>query len=79
MRKAAVDAQAGKVRVVVVGLSASDYALSVFQDENGNGKLDTNPVGTPIESYGFSNDAAGSFGPLSFQQALLHVAAAGTL
>jgi uncharacterized protein (DUF2141 family) len=79
MRTAAVDAQAGKVRLVIAGLPAGDYALSVYQDENGNGKLDTNPVGMPIEPYGFSNDAAGSFGPPSFQQALLHVAAAGNL
>lgn len=79
MRTAAVDAQAGTVRLVIADLPAGDYALSVFQDENGNGKLDTNPVGMPIEPYGFANDAAGSFGPPGFQQALLHVAAAGNL
>lgn len=27
-----------------------------MHDENGNGKLDTNAVGMPIEGYGFSNN-----------------------
>lgn len=32
------------------------YALSVFQDENNNGKLDTNFLGIPKEGWGFSNN-----------------------
>ena len=32
------------------------YALSVFQDENNNGKLDTNFLGIPKEDWGFSNN-----------------------
>jgi uncharacterized protein (DUF2141 family) len=45
------------------------YAVKVFHDENSNGKLDTNLVGFPKESFGFSNDAMGRFGPPSFDQA----------
>ncbi len=37
-------------------LSAGTYAIEVMHDENGNGKLDPNQVGMPIEGYGFSND-----------------------
>jgi len=37
-------------------LAAGTYAVMVMHDENGNGKLDTNFVGMPIEGYGFSND-----------------------
>ncbi|HJW57163.1 MAG TPA: DUF2141 domain-containing protein [Burkholderiaceae bacterium] len=77
VQAAAVDAQPGTVRLVFAGLPAGDYALSVFQDENRNGALDTNPAGMPIEPYGFSNDAAGNDGPPSFQQALAHLPAAG--
>ena len=29
------------------------YALAVIQDENSNGKLDTNLLGIPTEGYGF--------------------------
>jgi uncharacterized protein (DUF2141 family) len=76
MRTAAIDAavaQAGKVQLVITGLPAGDYAFSVFQDENGNGELDMNPMGMPVEPYGFSNDAAGSFGPPSFAQSAVHL------
>ncbi len=49
--------QGGKARLVFAGLAPGRYALRVFADENGNGKLDTNLMGMPIERYGFSNDA----------------------
>lgn len=77
VRVAAVSAQQGKVQVSIAGLPAGDYALSVFQDENGNGKLDKNVVGMPTEPYGFSNDAAGSYGPPSFQDATVRLADTG--
>lgn len=32
------------------------YAVMVTHDENGNGKLDTNLLGMPLEGYGFSNN-----------------------
>jgi len=35
---------------------AGRYALLVIHDENGNGKLDTNLTGMPVEGYGFSNN-----------------------
>ncbi len=37
-------------------LAPGTYAVSVMHDENGNGKLDTNFVGKPIEGYAFSNN-----------------------
>jgi uncharacterized protein (DUF2141 family) len=60
-------------------LPSGDYALSVFHDVNGNGELDTNQVGMPIEPYGFSNDAAGNYGPPSFEQSRVHLPEAGSL
>jgi uncharacterized protein (DUF2141 family) len=33
------------------------YAIQVFQDLNGNGKMDFNWAGLPVEPYGFSRDA----------------------
>ena len=32
------------------------YAVQVFQDSNGNGKLDLSPRGIPLEPVGFSGD-----------------------
>ena len=50
-------APAGAVTPVVFDdVPAGRYALMVIHDENGNGKLDTNLVGMPVEGYGFSNN-----------------------
>ena len=62
-------AQVGSVKVTFTDLPEGDYAVSVIHDLNSNKKLDANAVGMPIEPYGFSNDAAGNFGPPSFDQA----------
>lgn len=37
-------------------LPAGEYAMSYFQDENGNGKLDTGVLGIPTEGIGISNN-----------------------
>ncbi len=37
-------------------LAPGTYAVMVMQDENGNGKLDSNILGIPKEGYGFSNN-----------------------
>jgi uncharacterized protein (DUF2141 family) len=50
-------------------LPEGEYAVSLFVDENSNGKMDKNAIGIPTEAYGFSNDASGNFGPPSFEQA----------
>lgn len=57
------------VTVSFKDLPEGEYAVSLFVDENSNGKMDTNAIGIPIEAYGFSNDASGNFGPPSFEQA----------
>lgn len=43
----------GKAHVVISGLAPGAYAVCVFHDANGNGKLDTF-AGIPREGYGFS-------------------------
>ena len=37
-------------------LKPGNYAVLITHDENGNGKLDTNVMGMPLEGYGFSNN-----------------------
>lgn len=51
------------------------YAISLFQDMNGNAILDTNDNGMPAESYGFSNNAKGKFGPPTFAKASFSISA----
>lgn len=50
-------------------LPSGTYAVSVFHDENSNGKLDTNFMGIPREGVGASNNAKGHFGPPKFSAA----------
>lgn len=54
------------------GIAPGTYAVSVFHDENSNGKLDTNFMGIPREGVGASNDAKGHFGPPKFDAAAFH-------
>jgi uncharacterized protein (DUF2141 family) len=68
-------------RGVVAGtfgdLPAGDYAVSVVHDLNGNGRMDSNALGIPVEPFAFSNNATGSFGPAKFAQARLTIGASG--
>jgi uncharacterized protein (DUF2141 family)/uncharacterized membrane protein len=59
------------------GLAPGRYALSLYQDENGNGSLDRKMLGIPAEPYGFGNDAKGSFGPPTFDAASVDLPVAG--
>jgi uncharacterized protein (DUF2141 family) len=56
----------------IADLEAGRYALRIFQDLNGNGKLDTGWMGIPSEPYGFSNNAMGRFGPPSLADQLFY-------
>src|SRR5215469_15984662 len=56
------------------GITPGTYAVSVFHDENSNGKLDTNFLGIPREGVGASNDAKGHLGPPKFDAAAFHFA-----
>ncbi len=40
---------------------------------NGNGKMDTNPFGMPVEPYAFSNNAVGNMGPAKWDRARFEV------
>lgn len=45
------------------------YAISLYHDENGNGKMDTNFMHIPKEDYGCSNNARGFMGPPKWEDA----------
>jgi uncharacterized protein (DUF2141 family) len=50
-------------------LPTGTYALKLFHDENGNGKLDMSERGIPQEAFGFSNNAPANFGPAKWNDA----------
>jgi uncharacterized protein (DUF2141 family) len=54
-----------KIEKLVYG----EYAIKVFHDEDQDGELGKNFLGMPTESYGFSNNARGSFGPPDYDEA----------
>lgn len=64
-----VKAAERSLTIVFDNLKPGSYAVSTFHDENENEKLDSNFFGIPKELYGFSNNAKGSFGPPSFDNA----------
>ena len=51
-------------------LPDGEYAIALFHDINGNGKLDmkmNNLIGLPAEKYGFSNNAIPIMGAPDFE------------
>lgn len=70
-----VQADAGGVVLDFGVVAPGHYALSLFHDENGNGKLDTVLL-MPREGFGFSRDAPVRFGPPKFAAAVFAVAGA---
>lgn len=49
------------------------YGLKILHDLNGNGKMDTNPFGMPVEPFAFSNNAKGRMGPAQWSDAAFEV------
>lgn len=59
----------GPVVAVFENLPAGDYAVKAFHDVNGDGEMNTNPFGMPVEPYAFSNNAVGNMGPARWDRA----------
>jgi uncharacterized protein (DUF2141 family) len=67
--KISVPAHAGITEACIAAPGPGAYALAVYHDENGDGKLGRTWIGLPAEGYGFSNDAPASIGLPRFQDA----------
>jgi uncharacterized protein (DUF2141 family) len=63
-----------KALAVIDGLAYGTYAVAIYHDQNANGKMDKNFLGIPKEAYGHSNNARGSMGPPSFEDAKIDLA-----
>ena len=64
-----VKAAGSEVKFGFENQKAGENAVSVINDENENGELDTNGIGMPKEGFAFGNNAMGMFGPPSFEKA----------
>lgn len=50
------------------------YGFKIVHDVNGDGKMNTNPFGMPIEPFAFSNNAVGNMGPATWEAAAFDIA-----
>ena len=77
LQTAAVETVAGTTTVQFKDLAPGVYAFAVYHDANGNGRLDRNRMGMPVEMSTFSNDAQGFMGPAPFEAAKFALPDAG--
>ncbi|WP_225895259.1 DUF2141 domain-containing protein [Leptolyngbya sp. NIES-2104] len=56
-----------------------NYAIAVYHDRNGNGKLDRNFLGIPTEGFGFSRNPVIRTGAPRFGEAAVFVAGTETI
>lgn len=63
---------AATTAVRLSNLGPGRYAVTLFHDENGNGKLDT-VLGIPREGFGFSRNPEVRFGPPRYSQVDIEV------
>jgi len=71
-------ATGSEVTATFHNLPEGTYALTVYQDVDGDGKLNRNFVGIPTEPYGFSRDASAGLGMPSFEALAVPVGAGPT-
>jgi len=69
LQQAEIEAQTRSAQFVLKGVPYGLYAISVFHDENMNGRVDKNFVGAPKEGYGASNNPKKRMGPPPFDEA----------
>lgn len=70
------EATSDHLLVVIPDLPPGKYAVAAYIDNNRNGKQDKNFLGVPKESYGFSNNVRGTFGPPKFSEAAFEIGTA---
>lgn len=55
--------------ITIKDIEKGTYAIAVVHDEDNDSEMDTNFIGMPSEDVAASNNAKGSFGPPSFEDA----------
>lgn len=71
-------ARAGRAAVTLSDMAPGEYAVMVFHDLDGNGKLDTNLFGAPKEPWGSSVRGKVPARAPSWAEAKFHLPPAGT-
>lgn len=76
---ATIEVDAATASATIEGLEPGEYGIKLYHDVDGNGDMNTNPFGMPIEPYAFSNNAKGRFGPASWAEAKFEVTEDGAV
>lgn len=63
----------GTARITFDGITPGTYAISCFHDKNGNGQMDFEPTGKPLEPYGTSHNKINPNGPPKWSDAKFEV------
>ena len=61
------------VTTTFINVSRGKYVVKVYQDLNGNKKMDTNFIGIPKEPYGLSNNIRPKFAPPKVKDMIFEV------
>lgn len=78
LRSLQMPATAPQSRIRVPDLPAGSYAIRMYHDRNGNGRLDSNLLGIPKEPYGFSGKPGQRIGPPGWADAHFMLPEVGT-
>lgn len=70
---AKVDVSGPQATSTIPGLKPGTYAIKVFHDIDGDGKMGTNAFGVPLEPYAASNNAPATMGPPLWKDARFEV------
>ena len=67
-----VDGKNTKLNVNIDGLPNGEYVLTAFHDTNGNGKMDFDAYGRPLEAWATSG-VINPYGPPTWENAKIHL------
>lgn len=65
---AKMKAKKGLQSITLQNISDGRYALAIFHDENGDGKMNKNMLGIPKEGYGVSNNVKNLMSAPAFKE-----------
>ncbi|MCF6292153.1 MAG: DUF2141 domain-containing protein [Robiginitomaculum sp.] len=69
VRGAKVEVTSNTVTITYSSLPDGEYAIKLFHDVDGDGKMGANLFGMPTEPFAFSNNAVGNMGPAKWEDA----------
>lgn len=69
--------EGASVATAIKDLKPGRYAIKVYHDVNGDGRMNQNAFGIPTEPYAASNNAPATMGPPAWNDAVFEVTAQG--